>query len=160
MKKIVFKIAFMLLFSSLLACGMVKGKGEAEKVAQSLFKERIEKNTVSSSQHYSDLFWKNTSKKKWGNITNLVNSALGNLKSYNLQSWNINSKINTSQLSGTIVVLVYETVYEKGKGIETLGIHKPLMSEKYSIISHNFNSEKIQELIDKGIEQVTSENAI
>jgi hypothetical protein len=81
---------------------------------------------------------------------------MGDLESYSLITWNVQSKVNTSELSGTIVVLVCETVYREGKGTETLTIHKPLMGNKYSILGHNFNSEKIQQVIDKSIEHVTS----
>jgi hypothetical protein len=156
MKNAIYTIGIVFIFLSLFACSLVKGKGEAEKVAESLFQERINDGWLDSDRYYSDLFWKNTDEKKWSNIKNLVAKAMGDLESYSLTTWNVQSKVNTSELSGTIVVLVYETVYREGKGSETLTIHKPLMGNKYSILGHNFNSEKIQQVIDESIEQAAS----
>jgi len=73
----------------LFACGVVKGKGEAEKVVESLFQERINNGGFSSNRYYSDLFWKNTDEKKWTNIKNLVKKAMGDLKSYSLSMQDI-----------------------------------------------------------------------
>jgi hypothetical protein len=156
MKNAIFTIGIVFVFLSLFACGLVKGKGEAEKVAESLFQERINDGWLGSDRYYSDLFWKNTDEKKWSNIKNVVEKAMGDLESYSLTTWNVRSKINTNELSGTIVVLVYETVYREGKGTETLTIHKPLLGNEFSILGHNFNSERIQQVIDKGIEQAAS----
>ena len=112
MKKPIFIILFSICFLSLFACGFAKGKGEAEKVAQSLFNERIRNGWSGSNEFYSDLFWKSTNEKKWSNIQNLVTKAMGELKSYSLTTWKVQSKVHTSEISGTIVVLVYETIYE------------------------------------------------
>ncbi len=159
MKHAIYTIGIVFVFLSLFACGLVKGKGEAEKVAESLFQERISDGWLGSDRYYSDLFWKNTGEKKWSNIKNLVEKAMGDLESYSLTTWNVQSKVNTRELSGTIVILVYETVYSEGKGTETLMIHKPLMGNEFSILGHNFNSERIQQMMDKSIEQAASGNS-
>jgi hypothetical protein len=158
MKKFICIIFCSICCLSLFACGLAKAKGEAEKVAESLFKERIQNGWSGSDKYYSDLFWKGTDKKKWHNIQKLVTKAMGKLKSYSLTTWNVQSKINTNEISGTVVRLLYETVYEKGKGTEALIIYKPVMGKQYSILGHNINSELIQKLIDKGIEQAASKD--
>ena len=156
MKKFTSIILLSICFLSLSACGFVKGKGEAEKVAESLFNERLQNGWSGTNKYYSELFWKNTSEKKWTNIQNLVSKAMGGLKSFSLTTWNVQSKVHTNEISGTIVRLVYETEYENGKGTETLTLHKPLMGKEFSILGHNINSELIQQLIEKGIEQAAS----
>ena len=156
MKNAIYTIGIVFAFLSLFACGLVKGKAEAQKVAESLFQERINDGWFGSDRYYSDLFWENTDQKKWSNIKALVAKAMGDLESYSLSSWNVQSKVNTSELSGTIVVLEYETVYREGTGTETLTIHKPLMGNEFSILGHNFYSEKIQQMIDESIEQAAS----
>jgi hypothetical protein len=83
---------------------------------------------------------------------------MGDLQSYSLISWNEQYKLYTNEISGTIVVLVYETTYEKGIGTETLTIHKSLTGDTFAILGHHFNSELIQEYINKGIEQVASKS--
>lgn len=159
MKNAICTIAIVIVFQSLFSCGVVKGKGEAEKIAESLFQERITSGWFDSDRYYSALFWENTGEKKWSNIKNIVTQALGDLESYSLTSWNVQSKVNTNAISGTIVVLEYETVYKKGIGTETLTIHKPLMGSRFSILGHNFNSKQIQQVIDNAIEQVASKDS-
>ena len=156
MKNAICTIAIAIVFLSFFSCGVIKGKGEAEKIAESLFQERITSGWIDSDRYYSDLFWKNTDEKKWSDIKNIVTQALGDLESYSLTSWNVQSKVNTNEMSGTIVVLEYETVYKKGIGTETLTIHKPLMGNEFSILGHNFNSKQIQQVIDNGLEHVVS----
>ncbi len=156
MKYLVAAVLFLICCVSLFSCSMVKGKGEAEQVAESLFNERIQNGWDNTKEYYSPLFWKSAADDKWKHIQNLVFKAMGKAKSFSLNTWNIQSKVNTNELSGTFVTLVYDVEYEKGNGTETFIIHKPVADSKYSIISHNFNSDLIQELIDKGIEQAAS----
>ena len=156
MKKATYSIVSVITLISLLSCGVVQGKGEAEKISESLFQERIFNGGFGSKEYYSDLFWKNTDEKKWSSVKNVVNRAMGNLLTYSLSSWKVQSKVHTNQVSGTFVVLVYETVYEKGNGTETLTIHKPVSGGEFAILGHHFKSEKIKELINKGIEQAAS----
>lgn len=156
MKKIIFIMLFSICSMSIFSCSVVKGKAEAEKVAGSLFQERIKNGWTGSDKYYSDIFFKGTTEQKWSNIQTLVTKAMGELKSYSLTTWNVQAKVHSDEISGTIVVLEYETSYEKGNGTETLTIHKPVMGGNFSIIGHNINSELIQKLIDKGIEQAAS----
>ena len=158
MKKLVSTILFTMFCLSIFSCGFVKGKGEAEKVAESLFDARIQDGWNGTDKYYSDIFWKNTTEKKWHNIQSLVTKAMGELKSYSLTNWNVQSKVHTKEVSGTFVRLIYATVYENGEGIETLVVYKPVKGKKYAVLGHNINSELIQQLIEKGIEQAASAN--
>lgn len=160
MKKTIYLITFGCVALMLVACGMVQGKGEAEKIAEALLEERINSGQFASDQFYSDLFWANTNEKNWSDIKNLVEKAMGNLTSYSLVSWNVQSKVHTGDFSGTFVVLVYATTYEKGNGTETLTIHKPSSGDEFLILGHHFNSQQIQQLINQGIEQVASESDV
>ena len=159
MRNAICAIAIVIVFLLLISCGVIKGKGEAQKIAESLFQERINSGWFDSDRYYSDLFWENTDENKWSNIKHIVSQALGDLESYSLTSWNVQSKVNTNSISGTIVVLEYQTVYKNGIGTETLTIHKPLMGNKFSILGHNFNSNKIQQVIDNGIQQLASKHS-
>jgi hypothetical protein len=156
MKKLIYAVATLLVISFALSCGLVTGKGDAEKVAKSLLNERIEKGGFGSDNYYSEVFWKSTDSQKWENIKQLVDKAMGNLKSYKLKTWNVTTQAKTNDLSGTIVSLVYDTVYEKGNGTETIVLHKPITGKTFKIVGHHFNSPEIQKLIDKGIEKAVS----
>lgn len=160
MKKTTCFAVFGCVFLMLVACSFVQGKGEAQKIAESLFEQRIRTGRFDADldRYYSGLFWENADAKKWSDIKKLVRTAMGDLKSYSLISWNVQSKLHTHEISGTIVVLVYQTTYEKGIGTETLTIHKSLTGDSFAILGHHFNSERIQELFNKGIEQVALES--
>lgn len=157
MKKVLSCLLFLSLAMSISSCGMVKGKGEAEDVAKSFFNSRIQKGWEETDPYYSKLFWKNTTTQDWENIKNLVSKAMGNMKTFSLQSWNIQSKVNTNELSGTLVRLIYDVEYEKGSGVETLVLHKPLLGKKFTILGHNINSAQIQNLINKGIQAAAAQ---
>jgi hypothetical protein len=72
---------------------------------------------------YSDLFWKYTRQEDWNYIKNMVETQLGELQSYTLKNWQIQKNVKMGDLSGTFVVLIYDTEYELGSGQEkiTLG---------------------------------------
>ena len=149
-------LAVVLLVQVIGACGFVKGKDEAQKVAEAMFTTRIETGGFQEDRHYSDEFWENTDPDRWKSLKKLVDIAMGNLLSYSLRNWNVQSKVQTGQLSGTFVVLQYDTVYEKGQGTETLTLHKPLMGKAFSILGHKFDSPAIERLIRQGIEKAGS----
>ena len=135
-------------------CGVVTGKGEAEKVAESFLAERISNGGFGVEDYYSSIFWENTEEKAWETIQRLVDRSVGDLKNYSLNSWKIQSKLQTNALSGKFVVLVYETEYERGSGHETLTMHKGKRDDRFKIVGHRINAPEIQKLIDKGMEQV------
>jgi len=140
---------------SILGCGLMTGKGDAEQVAESFLQDRIVNGGFAGDdKYYSDIFWQHTNEKTWENINQLVEDALGDLNSYSLKTWKTQSKVHTSQLSGTFVVLVYDTEYEKGNGQETLTMHKGVQGQDYLILGHHIDSPRIQELIYKGIQQI------
>jgi len=156
MKKSIYVVSILLIIPFFSSCGLITGKGDAENIAESLLKERIENGGFGSDEYYSEIFWKNTDTGKWRMIKSLVDNAMGDLKSYKLKTWHVKTQAKTNELSGTIVNLVYDTVYEKGNVTETITLYKPIMGEKFSIIGHHFNSPEIQKLIDKGIEHAVS----
>jgi hypothetical protein len=133
-------IPILMVFLFALGCGMVTGKGEAQKVAESFLNERIQNGGTGQDSYYSDLFWKNTDPAKWENIKKLVAKANGNLIGFKLQNWQVKSQTKLNDLSGTFVVLVYETEYQKAKGTETLTMFKRLKDDKFLIMGLNFNS--------------------
>ena len=159
MRNLVIMTIALVFICSLVGCSLITGKEESEKVAKEFFQDRIANGGLGQNKYYSEIFWQHTNDQEWNRIKSLVSKALGDIKSYSLISWNVETKANTSELSGTFVVLVYDTEYEKGKGQETLTWHKKLTGSDYKIIAYNINSVEIQKLIDKGIEQVIGEES-
>lgn len=158
MKRIYIILVAISFVGSFLGCGLINGKGDAEKVAESFLEDRIANGGFGGDdKYYSDTFWQYTNENEWKNITRLVDKALGNLKSYSLTSWNTQSKFHTNQFSGTFVVLVYDTEYDKGKGQETLTMHKGMKDNDFLILGQHINSQKVQELLYRGIENVAAE---
>jgi hypothetical protein len=157
MKKLIMLTIYLVFICSLVDCGLVTGKEDAEKVAKAFFQDRIANGGLGQDKYYSEIFWQYINDQEWNRIKSLVSKALGNIKSYSLNTWNVETKAQTGDLSGTFVVLVYDTEYEKGKGQEELTWHKKLTGGDYKIIGHHINSDEIQKLINKGIDQVIGE---
>ena len=139
-------------------CGMVKGKEEAEAVAKAYMDHRIQNGGFGLREHYSGLFFKKAKPGEWEMVQALVDKSMGRLESYELKNWNVNSNAATgSDMNGTIVKLVYETAYEKGKGVDTITLHRPLNGSEFKIAGAHFNSERIQQTINEGIAKVVEE---
>ena len=117
-----FFILLVMVFNS--ACSYFSGFDGARKVADKFFEDRFENGGVGRDEYYSKVFWDNTDAVIWQNIKKLVDLSLGELQSYSLVSWNLQDKLPTGQLSGTFAVLVFETEYEKGSGLEKLTLLK------------------------------------
>ncbi|MBF0430250.1 MAG: hypothetical protein HQK83_03155 [Fibrobacteria bacterium] len=148
-------------FLSLLfmGCGMAGDKKYAEVAAEAFLKERLEQGGYGSKDQYSDIFWENTKEEKWEGIKKLVSKAMGQIKGYSLNTWNIEKKANTDGVSGTFVTLLYDVEYERGKGQETITMHRGLGFEEFKILGLNFTSDEIQKLIDEGVEKVVNEKS-
>ena len=158
MKKIyIFLIAISFVVSCL-GCSSISGKEDAETVAESFMEDRIAHGGFAGHDtYYGDIFWQHANEEDWQRVQQMVDIALGDLNSYSLLTSNTQSKFHTNELSGTFVTLVYNTEYEKGNGLETLTMYKALKDKDFRIIGQHVNSPKIQELIYKGIEQVSGQ---
>ncbi|OAN64635.1 hypothetical protein A8B79_00370 [Balneola sp. EhC07] len=124
------------------------------------FKDRIENKHSGSERFYAESFLEKVDKKEWARIKTLVEKANGTLLSYEKTSWNINKRSNTNpDKSGTFIAYTYKTTYDNGAGTETITVLKNQNNPSFRIISHNFNSEMIQDVINQGIDQVTKEDS-
>ena len=150
-----FCIILLMVFSS--ACSYFSGFDSARKVADKFFEDRFENGGVGRDEYYSKVFWDNTDAARWQNIKKLVDLSLGELQSYSLVSWNLQDKLPTDQLSGTFAILVFETEYEKGSGLEKLTLLKQGGWSEFEIVGHQIDSEQINEMVLKGIQKVAEQ---
>jgi hypothetical protein len=158
MKKIYIFLIAISFVGSFLGCSLISGKEDAETVAESFMEDRIAHGGFAGHDtYYGDIFWQHAKEEDWQRVQQMVDIALGDLNSYSLLTSNTQSKFHTNELSGTFVTLVYNTEYEKGNGLETLTMYKGLKDNDFRIIGQHVNSPKIQELIYKGIEQVSGQ---
>lgn len=143
-----------------IGCGMFAGKGDAQKVTESFLDERIQNGGFGQDSYYSDLFWKNTPTAKWENVKKLVTMAHGKPTGFKLLNWQVKSQAKLNDLSGTFVILVYETQYEKGVVTETYTLFKGMKDKKFLILGLHFNSTEIQKMLDRGLEQAVTTDSI
>ena len=139
------------------ACSFVSGFDRARQVADRFFEDRLKNGGVGRDEFYSRVFWENTDAARWQNIRKLVNLSLGEIQSHSLVSWNLQDKLPTSRLSGTFAVLVFETEYEKGSGLEKLTLLKQGGWSEFEIVGHQIDSEQINEMVLKGIQRVAEQ---
>ncbi len=141
-------------------CGFSESLNESDAVMDNFFKDRIENKHSGSERFYAESFLEKIDKEEWSRIKNLVEKANGALLNYEKTSWNINKRSNTNaDESGTFIAYVYKTVYDNGEGTETITVLKNQNNPSFRIISHNYNSKMIQDVINQGIDQVTKEDS-
>ena len=121
-------------------CGFIGNAEDARHLAENLLEDRFVSGGVGSEEYYSDLFWKYTRAEDWEYIKNMVETNLGELQSYMLKSWQVQSKTKMGELSGTFVVLLYDTEYEYGSGQEKITLMKGFWDSDFQIIGHYFES--------------------
>jgi hypothetical protein len=138
-------------------CGFVKSKNEASEIVEEYFDDRIKNQNSGDDSFYSKHFWDVTSDDEWDRLKALVDKALGPLKGYSLNTWNTQKIMRTDAVSGTYVALVYDTEYELGTGKESIVMLRPSGEEAFKIYGHRFVSDKIQAVIDEGIDRAISE---
>jgi hypothetical protein len=56
------------------------------------------------------------------------------------QNWQIQKNVKMGDLSGTFVVLIYDTEYELGNGQEKITLMKGFWDRDFQIIGHYFES--------------------
>jgi len=122
-------------------CGFMSGLEDARELAEKLLNDRFVTGGVGSEAYYSDLFWKYTRQENWDYVKNLVETRLGSLQSYTLRTWSIQKNVKMGDLSGTFVVLIYDTEYEYGKGQEKITLMKGFWDRDFKIVGHNFDSD-------------------
>jgi hypothetical protein len=69
-----------------------------------------------------------------------VETRLGDLQSYTLRNWQVKKGVKMGDLSGTFVVLIYNTEYELGNGQEKITLMKGFWDSDFRIIGHYFES--------------------
>lgn len=90
--------------------------------------------------------------KKWNTMRALIKKAHGKLVSYERSGWRIKNKSHTSELSGTFVFLQYNTIYEKGSGVESIVLLKNSEHPVFKIISHDVTSDRLNNLVYEGLD--------
>ena len=121
-------------------CGFMSGPEDARALAEKFLDYRFETGSVGNGEYYSDLFWRYTPQEEWDYIINLVETQLGDLQSYTLKNWQIQKGVKMGDLSGTFVVLIYNTEYEYGSGQEKITLMKGFWDSDFQIIGHHFES--------------------
>lgn len=121
-------------------CGFLASSEDARNLAEEFLNYRFETGGVGNGQYYSDLFWKYTPQEDWDYVTDLVETHLGDLQSYTLKNWQVQKGVKMGDLSGTFVVLIYNTEYELGSGQEKITLMKGFWDNDFQIIGHFFES--------------------
>ena len=121
-------------------CGFLSNTSDARDLAEEFLDVRSATGGVQESAYYSEVFWKYTPQEEWDYVANLVESRLGDLQSYSLNQFQVEKNVKMGDLSGTFVVLLYDTEYEYGSGTEKITLMKGFWDRKFKIIGHYFES--------------------
>lgn len=108
---------------------------DAEPLAQKLLTaiEHQDWNTALSC--YGHAFYRNIGKDAWLSYLKHVNTVLGPLKSYTLES-----ETADTRFSGDFYILQYHTIYAHGDAHEIITIREPSDKNTFSIIGHHIQA--------------------
>jgi hypothetical protein len=123
------------------SCSFVSGVDDARDLAERFLNDRFASGSVGNEAYYSDLFWKYTRQEDWRYIKDMVETRLGALQSYTLKKWDVQKNVKMGDLSGTFVVLLYDTQYQYGRGQEKITLMKGVWDTDFQIIGHHFDSD-------------------
>jgi len=121
-------------------CGFMSSTEDARALAEEFLDHRFTTGGVGNGEYYSELFWNYTRQEDWNYIKEMVETRLGELQSYTLKNWKIQKNVKMGDLSGTFVVLIYDTEYELGNGQEKITLMKGFWDRDFQIIGHYFES--------------------
>ncbi len=124
---------------------------EADLMMKSYFDARIKTKDAGPDQFYSTHFKEATSQQEWDNIKLLVEEAHGELQSYEQLTWKLEHSVSTNEISGTMVMYTYKTVFEKGMANESITLIKNEKNPQFKILAHQYNSENIQKMISENL---------
>jgi hypothetical protein len=123
-------------------CGVTEGKQTAEALGEQYFASAARDDSSAVLTMYDDEFYKATPKDKWSNMYAAIRTKLGRPTQHTLESWKVTNMASTTG-TGQYVTLVYAVVYERAKGVETLGVFISRGSTTGGLRGHNFNSEAL-----------------
>lgn len=122
-------------------CKFSNDMDAAEKVAETFFERRIDVGGFKGDEwFYTEEFWSKTNEEHWNLIENSSNSILGDLKKYDLTSWEVYNNYNVDETSGTMIVLLYNTEYENGNGWEKITLYRGHQEENFMILGRRIDS--------------------
>ena len=135
----------------IVGCGMTDDIKEADLMMKSYFDARIKTKDAGPDQFYSTHFKEATNQQEWDNIKLLVEAAHGALQSYEQLTWKIQHSVSTEEISGTLVVYTYQTVFEKGMANESITLIKNEENPQFKILAHQYNSDNIQKMLSENL---------
>lgn len=136
-------------------CGLAGQIEESDALMESFYTQRANGENVDA--YYSALFWQATKKHEWKNLKSVIEKAHGDITSYEQVTWQIKSSVHTNELSGTFVYYRYITHHDIGNVTEYLALFREDDSQEFKIISHRFDSQEIEKLVNKSIQKIATE---
>jgi hypothetical protein len=137
MKSVVVAIALGVVLAVLSACGGMSAKSDAERVASTVFSLIENGEFESALDYYSEEFYESRDRDRWLAVLCECNEQLGDLVSYELSGWEVNSQVGSN--SEPQVILVYGTEYTGCEAVETLSL-KEEQPSGFRITGHEIES--------------------
>ena len=139
MKSMVYILALSIIMSLPACSSTTDSKQEAETTMAKVYDLIQEEAYESVLDYYSPKFFQETSREKWNEILQHINSRLGSLMTYEVIGSKVKNNIGTN--SGTYVQLTYETHYTKYVAKENIVLFRELGTANFSILGHHIVSE-------------------
>ena len=138
MKSMAYILALSITMSFLACSSTTDSKQEAETTMAKVYDLIQEEAYESVLDYYSPQFFQETSREKWNEMLENINSRLGSFMTYEVIGWKVKKNIGTG--SGTYVQLTYETNYKKYVAQENIILFREVGTSNFSILGHHIVS--------------------
>ena len=139
MKSMVYILTLSIIMSFLACSSSTDSKQEAATTMSKVYDLIQEEAYESALDYYSAQFFQETSREKWSETLEHINSRLGSLMTYEVIGWKVKKNIGTG--SGTYVQLTYETHYTKYVAKENIILFRELGASDFNILGHHIASD-------------------
>jgi hypothetical protein len=122
-----------------MSCGFKKAKEDAELAVARHFEAVGSHSEAVLLAGYDPRFYSAVPREEWAKRLALVETKLGQYKSFTVASWNVQNKIGTD--GGTYVSLTCKVTYSKHPADEAMVFFRASDDDEFKIIKHGIVSE-------------------
>lgn len=126
---------------ALSGCGILRAKEDAQATLDTHFQAVAAHSSADVLSRYDESFFQSVPREEWAKRLATLETKLGEYRSFETVSWNVNSKMGTD--SGTYVSVTCKVTYAKHTAQEAFVLFRKQDDEPFRILRHGINSDAL-----------------
>ena len=126
---------------TLSGCGILRAKEDAQATLETHFQAVAAHSSADVLSRYDESFFQSVPREEWAKRLATLETKLGEYRSFETVSWNVNSKMGTD--SGTYVSVTCKVTYAKHTAQEAFVLFRKQDDEPFRILRHGINSDAL-----------------